>query len=65
MEDNSVIILPDGVEIPEGAKDNAEIIGYLQSDGSLKVAFSRSEGPDSFDNMSELFRYAANLRKDV
>jgi len=65
MEDNSVIILPDGVEIPEGARDTAEIIGYLQNDGSLNVVFSKSESPASFNNMSELFRYAASLRKDV
>jgi hypothetical protein len=65
MEENSVVILPEGSELPEEAKENAEIIGFLQNDGSLRVAFSKSDAPESFENMSELFRYVGSLKNNV
>lgn len=65
MEENSIVILPDGSKVSKEIKETAEIIGFLQEDGSLKVNFNKHEGPDSFENMSEFFRYVGDIRKDV
>ena len=62
MDKNSILILPEGAEIPE---NSAEIIGFLQNYGSLRVEFNKHEGPPTFENMSEFFKYAGNVRKNV
>ena len=62
MDKNSILILPEGAEIPE---NSAEIIGFLQNDGSLTVAFNKHEGPPAFENMSEFFKYAGEVTKNV
>jgi len=62
MDKNSILILPEGAEIPE---NSAEIIGFLQEDGSLRVEFNKHEGPDVFENMSEFFRYVGSVQRDV
>ena len=65
MNENSIIILPEGTEISDDIKLKAEIVGFLQEDGSLKVGFNKHEGPDVFKNMSEFFRYISDVRKNA
>ena len=65
MDENSIIILPEGTEISDDIKLKAEIVGFLQGDGSLKVGFNKHEGPDVFKNMNEFFQYVGNIRKNV
>jgi hypothetical protein len=70
MDKNSIIILPEGAEIPEDAE--AEIIGFLQEDGSLNVTFNKRENGklkfghnDVFENMSKFFKHVGSMRKNV
>ena len=66
MSENSIVILPDGVEIPEEVQSNAEIIGLIQTDGSLKVIkndYAANLG--SFENVSEFFTYVGNIKSGV
>jgi hypothetical protein len=71
MDTNSIIILPEGSEIPESAQ-KAEIIGFLQEDGSLKVTFNKRENGKLrfdeqavFENMSKFFQHVGSMKKNV
>lgn len=63
MDKNSIVILPEGSEIPEDVEANAEIVGFLLENGSLKIALNKSEGPESFETMSEFFEYVGELKR--
>jgi predicted RNA-binding protein (virulence factor B family) len=72
MDTNSIIILPEGSEIPESAEQKAEIIGFLQEDGSLKVTFNKRENGKLrfdeqvvFENMSKFFQHVGGMKKNV
>ena len=72
MDTNSIIILPEGSEIPESAEQKAEIIGFLREDGSLNVTFNKRENGklkfgynDVFENMSKFFKHVGSMRKNV
>ena len=71
MDKNSIIILPEGSEIPEDAE--AEIIGFLQEDGSLSVMFNKANArgklkldhQEVFENMSKFFKHVGSMKKNV
>lgn len=64
MDKNSIVILPEGSEIPSELGEETEIIGFLQENGSLKIKTNKHEGPDVFENMSEFFKYVGNLKRN-
>ena len=65
MDNNSIVILPEGSDVPSEIDSKTEIIGFLREDGSLKIELNKHEGPDVFENMSEFFQYVGSVRKDV
>ena len=66
MSENSIVILPDGAELPEEVQSSAEIIGLLQKDGSLKIIKNKhAANLGSFKNVSEFFTYVGNIKNDV
>ena len=63
MNERSIVILPQGTDVPEEVSSVAEIIAFLQQDGSVKIASNVYEGPSSFENVNELFDYVGKLKK--
>ncbi len=63
MSKNSIVILPENVDIPAEVQDSAEIIGLVQSDGTIKIVTNKydlSGVPLEFANVSEFFSYVGN-----
>ena len=60
MSKNSIVILPEEVDIPAEVQDNAEIIGLVRSDGTIKIVTNKYKGPDEFANVSEFFSYVGS-----
>ena len=63
MNERSIVILPQGTDVPEEVASTAEIIAFLQQDGSVEIFSNVYEGPSSFKNVNELFNYVGKLKK--
>lgn len=61
MDNNdAIVILPEGSEVPEEVKDRAQIVGFVRDDGS--ILFNKGDETIEFDNMSKFFKYVGNKK---
>lgn len=59
MDDsNSVVILPEGSEVPEDIKKQAKIIGFVRKNGSVLI--EENGNSTEFDNISKFFKYVGD-----
>jgi hypothetical protein len=65
MNERSIVIMPQGTDIPEEVASDAEIIAFLQEDGSVEIASNNHDGPDSFENVNELFNYVGRINQEI
>ncbi|MAH46278.1 hypothetical protein CMI37_10635 [Candidatus Pacearchaeota archaeon] len=65
MNERSIVILPEGTDIPEEVTSSAEIIAFLQHDGSVKIALNSYDGPNKFANVNELFSYVGHINQEI
>ena len=63
MDKKSIVILPNGTDVPEEISSTAEIIAFLQEDGSVKISSNTHDGPDTFQNVNELYNYIGEMQK--
>ena len=55
-ETPTVVVLPEGSEVPADVKKHSKIIGFVREDGSILL---NQEGKENliFSNMSQFFKY--------
>ena len=61
MDNNeTIVILPEGHEVPNSVKEQAKIVGFVRDDGS--IIFEEGGKMIEFDNMSKFFKYVGNKK---
>ena len=61
MNDNPIVILPEGSIVPEEVAAYAKIVGLVSKDGSGRLLARNGEDELTFDNMSKFFKYIGNV----